>query len=142
MENASKAVIIAGGVMIALLIISLGVLLRWQLSKTSDEYVAKLDTIELRRYNSNFEVYSDREDITAQDIITAAGVAKQKDNGTRVYIKNTDITDWSEADKNAFLSQNILLDKTDGTRENLFKCTKTEYDSNGKVTKIIFEKTT
>ena len=38
MENASKAVIIAGGVMIALLIISLGVLLRWQLSKTSDEY--------------------------------------------------------------------------------------------------------
>lgn len=142
MENASKAVIIAGGVMIALLIISLGVLLRWQLSRTSDEYVAKLDTIELRRYNSNFEVYSDREDITAQDIITAAGVAKQKDNGTRVYIKNDDITDWTEADKNSFLSQNILLDKTDGTRENLFKCTKTEYDENGKVITLVFEKIT
>ena len=128
--------------MIALLIISLGVLLRWQLSRTSDEYVAKLDTIELRRYNSNFEVYSDREDITAQDIITAAGVAKQKDNGTRVYIKNDDITDWTEADKNSFLSQNILLDKTDGTRENLFKCTKTEYDENGKVITLVFEKIT
>lgn len=140
MENASKALIIAAGVMIALIIVSMGVLLKWNLTQASDSYVAKLDTVELQKYNNYFEIYSDRTNITAQEIVTVAGVAKQKDNETQVFLKNANITNWTEEEKNQFLSQNIMLEKNDGTKENLFTCTKIEYDTNGKVKVIIFEK--
>lgn len=140
MENATQALIIVGAVLLALLILFMGVFLHGRLSQTSDAYVTRLDTVELQKYNNNFEIYESRNNLTAQDIITAIGVAKQKNVGTRVFLKNDDVTDWDNARKNEFLSQNILLDKADGTRENLFKCTKIDYDENGKVIKIIFEK--
>ena len=144
MENASKALIIIAGVMIALIIVSIGVLLKWNLTQVSDSYVEKLDKTELQKYNNYFEIYLGRENITAQDIITAVGVAKQKDEGTKVWLKDgvaKDITEWSNLEKNDFLSKNILLEKADGTVENIFKCNSIDYDSEtGKVNKITFEK--
>ncbi len=141
MENATKALIIIGAVLLALLILCTGVYLHGRLSQTSDEYIAKLDTIELQKYNKNFEIYKDREDLSAQDVITVVGIAKQKDNGTRVFMKNEDITDWSEDEKNSFLSSKILQEDKNDKILNLFKCTNIEY-SNGKVTKITFEEIT
>lgn len=140
MENASKALIIAAGVMIALMIVSIGVLLRLNLTQVSDSYVEKLDTVELQKYNNYFEVYEGRNNISAQEIITVIGIAKQKDNETSVWLKNTEITNWDEVQKNKFLSDNILFEQSDGTVINVFKCNQIVYDSNRKVEKIIFEK--
>ena len=140
MENASKALIIAAGVMIALMIVSIGVLLRLNLTQVSDSYVEKLDTVELQKYNNYFEVYEGRNNISAQEIITVIGIAKQKDNETSVWLKNTEITNWDEVQKNKFLSDNILFEQSDGTVINVFKCNQIVYDSNRKVVKIIFEK--
>ena len=62
MENASKALIMAGAVLIAIMIVTIGVYLVGELGKTSESYVQQLDTVELQKYNSNFEVFIDEKD--------------------------------------------------------------------------------
>lgn len=139
MENATQALIIVGAVFLALLVLSVGVFLHGKLNQTSESYVTKLDTVELQKYNSKFLIYEDRNNLTAQDIVTARGIAKERDIGTRVFLKNEDITDWNDSQINDFLSKNILLDKA-GHTENVFRCKNIGYDEEGMVTSIIFEK--
>ncbi len=59
----------------------------------------------------------------------------------RVFLKNEDITDWNDSQINDFLSKNILLDKA-GHTENVFRCKNIDYDEEGMVISIIFEKYT
>lgn len=139
MENATQALVIVGAVFLALIVLSVGVLLHSKLNQTSESYVTKLDTVELQKYNSKFLVYESRNNLTAQDIVTARGIAKERNIGTRVFLKNVDITDWNDAQINDFLSQNILLDKADHS-ENVFSCKKIDYDEEGKIILVIFEK--
>lgn len=140
MENASKALIIAAAVMIALMIVSIGLLLKWNLTQVSDSYVEKLDNIELQKYNNYFEIYEGRTNITAQEIITVIGITKQKNEGTAVWLKNVEITNWDDEQKDKFLSDNIFLEKPDGTVINVFECKQIVYNNDNKVIKIIFEK--
>ena len=112
MENASKALIMAGAVLIAIMVLTIGVYLVGELGKASDSYVQQLDTVQLQKYNSNFEVFIDRNDITAQEIVTVAGIAKQSEQGTKVYIEGTEVTNKTEEEfknwQNDFLNNNIL----------------------------------
>jgi glutathionyl-hydroquinone reductase len=140
MENATKALIMVGAILLAMLILAVGLYLHGRLGQTADSYTTKLDTVELQKYNNLFEVYMERDNITAQEIITTVGVAKQKEQGTKVYLKTEDITDMDENKKNEFLSNNILTYKPGDVKENLYKCTSIEYDEKGKVIKIVFEK--
>ena len=139
MENATQALVIVGAVFLALIVLSIGVLLHGKLNQTSESYVTRLDTVELQKYNSKFLIYEDRNNLTAQDIVTARGIAKERDVGTRVFLKNEDITDWNDSQINDFLSKNILLDKA-GHTENVFSCKNIDYDEEGMVISIIFEK--
>ena len=139
MENATQALVIVGAVFLALIVLSIGVFLHGKLNQTSESYVTRLDTVELQKYNSKFLIYEDRNNLTAQDIVTARGIAKERDVGTRVFLKNEDITDWNDSQINDFLSKNILLDK-EGHTENVFRCKNIDYDEEGMVISIIFEK--
>lgn len=139
MENATQALVIVGAVFLALIVLSIGVFLHGKLNQTSESYVTRLDTVELQKYNSKFLIYEDRNNLTAQDIVTARGIAKERDVGTRVFLKNEDITDWNDSQINDFLSKNILLDKA-GHTENVFLCKNIDYDEEGMVISIIFEK--
>ena len=105
MENATQALVIVGAVFLALIVLSIGVFLHGKLNQTSESYVTRLDTVELQKYNSKFLIYEDRNNLTAQDIVTARGIAKERDVGTRVFLKNEDITDWNDSQINDFLSK-------------------------------------
>lgn len=52
MENASKALIIAGAVLIGILIISMGVLLATTLQKTARTHYTSMSTNEIQKFNS------------------------------------------------------------------------------------------
>ena len=65
MENASKALIIAGAILISILIISLGVLVYNQASSTVSK--ANLNSQEAQAQNSKFESYFGT-DVTAQEV--------------------------------------------------------------------------
>lgn len=142
MENASKALLLAGGVIMALMVAAIGVYIYDSFNKTAESYSEQLKTAELHNYNSKFDVYIDRTDITAQEIISIINIAQEKRQGTKVYINSTIATDWTESQKNNFLARNILkYTNTAGTQkaENLFKYVDIKYTSSGKVSEIKFE---
>lgn len=78
MENASKALIIAGAVLIGILIISMGVLLSTTLQKTAKTYYTSMTTNEIQKFNSditkNFIIEDGETYITAQGIITLKNI--------------------------------------------------------------------
>lgn len=87
MENASKALIMAGGVLIGIIIISMGVYLFSNAAAIPKEYSSKLNKDRLAAFNVQFEAYN-REDVSAQDIVTVVNLAVQ--NNRQYDITETD----------------------------------------------------
>lgn len=130
MENASKALLMAGGVLLAILVITIFVGLKSSFDNTAQSYTDRLDAQELQKYNSNFETYEYRTDITAQEIVTLINFAKQKEQGTQIWIDTEDFTNKNTNEQNEFLYENL---------KNKFSYSSISYEK-GKVSSIEFEK--
>lgn len=145
MENASKALIISGSVLLAIMIVSMGVRLKASFQNTADAYLQNLDTNNIKKYNSYFEVYADpTKTITAQEIVTLVEFAKKTGMGTEVYVKERTGPHRDKVkypmDTNGFLQSNILHED-ENKIYNSFKYDNNsiEYsDSSGLVSKIYF----
>ena len=138
MENASKALLIAGGIMIAVAIISIGVMLHGAFSNASEQYVVVADTAELTKFNANFEVFRGRTNITAQEIVTLYNMAEEYKTKTYlnadVKVASSDITNIID-----FLKNNSY--DTSNNKIITFECASIDYHTNdGYVTKITFKK--
>lgn len=144
MENISKALLIAAGVLIGILVLTIAVYLFINFGKTSREYAEKLDKIEIQKYNGNFDKFIGRDDITAQEIVTTISIIQQKEMGTKIYIDKVDCTNWTEEQKSEFLTNSILIKKDDNTLENSYSYDLNfypiEYDEIGIITRISFIK--
>lgn len=85
MENATKALLIAAGVLIGLMILSVGITLYTSLGNFVDNYQKEADEIALHKFNEQFTRYINCEDntkepefiLTIQDIVTAANNARE-----------------------------------------------------------------
>ena len=131
MENASKALLIAGTMLVAVIVIAIIIGLITTLKKATDGYGTKLDTIELQKYNSIFEVYIDRNDITAQEILSLVNISQQKDKQTKVYVDSVNCTEnWNENRKTEFLQSHVLTE---------YEYKSIGYDLNAKVVEIKFK---
>lgn len=129
MENASKALLIAGGVLVAIVIITLAVILYTIFSNSSKKYNEIRDITEIQKFNSKFDVYIGRDDITAQEIISVVNLA-QEYNGlvdVEVYNKSNILQTYTN-------SENFVKEFFNKT----FKYIETKYDDIGKISKIIF----
>lgn len=149
MENASKALIMAGGVLIGVLILSLAAYLFVDLGSTSAEITAQNAEKQITEFNSKFtsyEGYKDNEgnwQITIYDIISLAAYAKEnneyyedvENEKISVKIDNREIEDNDSA-QNENLIKNYI--KSDGTLVK-FKCDNINYNSRGKVNLIVFK---
>ena len=150
MENASKALIMAGGVLIGVLILSLAAYLFIDFGSTSAEINKKNEAKQIAEFNSKFTSYEEFKDkdgnwqITIYDIITLAGYAKEnnkyyedaKDEQIVVKIGKNVIQNNSNEDNQRLIEQYIKLD---GTLQK-FSCDDIEYNSSGKVKLIVFNK--
>lgn len=58
MENATQALVIAGGVLIAVMIISLGIYLFSSASVISESYDATMSENDIQQFNNKFQIYS------------------------------------------------------------------------------------
>lgn len=134
MENATKALLIAGGVLIAILIILAGVYLYSLFSEQSKLYKETISATELEKFNSKFDVYLGRENITAQEIVSIVNYAKEYGNQIEIYIENKKI-EFTATSQEEFLKSNLNV---------LFSCvdsnTNPKYDSNGRIIKLTFKK--
>lgn len=149
MENASKALIMAGGILIGVLIISLAVYLFVDFGSTSAQINAQNAQKQLTEFNTKFTSYEDYKDkdgnwkITIYDLITLAGYAKEnneyyevsegEENFIDVKIGNNSILHTTEITLiNQYVNQdNGLLTK--------FEWKETEYHSNGRIKFIKFQ---
>lgn len=141
MENATKALLIAGGILIAIIIISIAVYLYSMYSNQSEEYSATISAIELEKFNSKFDVYVDRTDISAQELVSVVNLAKEYDYQIKIYLKTssgTRLLQFSEEDTpEKFIKDN--QDTTFSCKLNITEASANpKYDTNGKITKLTF----
>lgn len=77
MENASKALIYAGEILVGVLLLTLMVFLFQSLGTFSDTVDKNIETKNINEFNAPLEKYRGRTDITAHDIITMGNYARQ-----------------------------------------------------------------
>ena len=143
MENASKALIMAGGVLIAILIISLGIGLASMMQEHSKPYYETLSTQEIAKINAEItkdftylKLAGDTESkqyITAQGIVTLKNLIKELEKqGIDLSLDWYDITDLDILNKKA-----IAIGGSSNGKTCYYCITKVEYDSNNKIIKNI-----
>ncbi len=110
MENASKALIMAAGVLIGIMILSLAVYLFATFGATSAEMHGQIEQDRINQFNAQFTSYESRQDITIYDIITLVNLAK--DNN-----ESYSLTEAS--DSNYYITVNAALQN--GNENNLEK---------------------
>lgn len=104
MENASKALLMAGTILIAMLILAIGVYLASSFSQTSDTYYKRWNTEQVQQYNEqitrNFTIENGDTLITAQGIITIRNLIKMSkyDGVTSLVGRNDQIISTSNED--------------------------------------------
>lgn len=75
MENAVQALLIAAGVLIGIIILSLGVSLYSSLSGFVDNSEQEILSKEVQKFNERFVKYINSDSLTIQDVVTAANSA-------------------------------------------------------------------
>lgn len=147
MENASKALLLGGGILIGLIVMSIGVYLFTSYSDNYLPFEQKMEANEIKKFNANFTKFEGRDNITIQEIVTLINFAKQyeQESGTHITITVEEIPDminWLNV-----MSIDILDDKKVELIEEksgeIFTCKNDEnqdiiYDDKGKVKLIKF----
>ena len=139
MENASNALIMAGEILIAVLVISLFAYIVVQFGNFSTQMHQEMTESQVTSFNNNFTIYSYRTNITAQEIATVINFAKQsnddKDLGwndsseyyTTVYIDGQNVFNSSRYIKN--IDEYNNNDKIDEVIKLFIKDNNTKYFS-------------
>ena len=125
MENASKALLIAGGVLIAILIVSVLVVTLNIVNSNQRTREKALATEQLAEFNQKYEAYK-KKALRGTDIITLKNMAKSEENAVNLIV--TDI--------NGTTNINVDLNTN---KTAIFACTNVEY-SNGRITALSFQK--
>lgn len=143
MENASKALIMAGGVLIGVLIISLAVYLFVSFGQTSAEINSQNAQKQINQFNSQFTSYEGNNQLTAHDLITVTNFAiennKYYDNDSNyiveVFLDNKKLTD----NNNSYIPKKELENETLIGVQYRYNCKILSYHDNGRIWKIQFK---
>jgi len=137
MENASQALLIAGGMLLAILIIATGIILYNSFSNTTNQYSQSMTRKELVEFNAKFEVFRGRTDVTAQEIATLYNLTEEYEKNT-YYSVDVKVNSISIVNPIDFIKQ-YSNDESEPTERIYFKCERIEYDG-GEVKLIEFKR--
>lgn len=149
MENASKALIMAGGVLIGIMVLTLWVYLFMSFGAQSEEMYDKIEEQQKVEYNAQYTIYDGRDDITIYDIISVANLAYENNKKYENYetyeyeykisvkLNKTEIAN-GQMDMNKLLENYANVNGNTGELTNKFKCKITGYNSSGKINGVIF----
>jgi len=153
MENATHALLIAGGVLLAILIIAIGMNIFITYSGSAESMSEKWNMAEISSYNSDFISYMDRNDVTAQEIVSLVNLSKQRNSEIAIFVKtttgtlkgNNNLVEVTNKQLTQFLNDHILTTTRSnpgaGSRKNTFSYVNDsiKYDEKtGKVISISF----
>ena len=128
MENASNALIIAGEILIAVLVISLFAYIVVQFGNFSTQMHEEMAESQVVTFNSNFTKYSYRANITAQEIATAINFAKQAND-------NKDL-DWNDTSE---YYTTVYIDGKNVFNSSSYIKNRDEYNNNDKINEVILK---
>lgn len=142
MENASKALLMAAEVLIAMMIVSLGVYVFYTYSQTSREIHDKKAEQQLVEFNAKYTKYVDQTTLTIYDVRTIANYAK-KDNENlvdsekiEVMFEESNVVNKTETEWDAQIQSQVVAISNGNTELRKYKCIEPEYTENGRVKKI------
>lgn len=121
MENASKALIIAGEILIAVLVLTLMVSVFVAFGNFSANMHKRLSNEQIIQFNENFYQYDGRINITAQEIVTIINFAKQSNDARELDYDNR---------KNSPYYTTVLIDNIDFFGNSKYVDSKDDYDKN------------
>lgn len=149
MENAVKALLMAAGVLIGVLVLSLGATLYSSLSSYTDEVHENLEQNALDKFNAQFTGYV-RDDLTIQDIVTVANIAYENNIKYDVDVLNENsyyVQVILKDDAGERAIENVIKEQASELLEtnlgNTFECTNkdTQFSTvTGRIMSIKFEK--
>ena len=87
MENASKALLIAGGVLAGILLLTLFSYILLQMKGFASKHYAEMSEHETAEFNQQFLKYEGRDDLSIQDVITIINLAKNNNEKENKPIK-------------------------------------------------------
>ncbi len=139
MENATKALLIAGGILIAMLVISIGILIFMNYREAGTEIALRISTTQIQKFNSNFTKFEGREDITIQEIVSLANFVKDynEKNNTDIKVIVRGIASANLADISRDSAQQIKIMEENKDNKYIVNLIKTGND--GLVTEIYFQ---
>ena len=126
MENTSNALIIAGEILIAVLVLSLFAYIIIQFGSFSSQMHESMLQSQITNFNSNFTIYSYRTNITAHEIATVINFAKQSNN-------NKDL-EWNDSSP---YYTTVYIDNVNVWNSSKYIKDKDEYNDNEKLENII-----
>ena len=130
MENASKALLIAGGVLIAILLLSLFAYITRQMGDSTAGIYSMLNQHEISEFNQQFINFEDR-DLTAQDVATLINLARDSNEKAKFPTEIAIYNGTKAASNDLAKSENYIewLD-TNKTSNNTYKCTEVHINQN------------
>lgn len=138
MENASKALLMAGGILIAIIVLALIIMMINNIGmfQTSNDKIEAEK--QLSEFNMEFEAYN-REDVLGMDLVNLCNKINdynvrynQEQGYTKIESNAINIVNLER--KN---NSNKITSEFKGTT---FKCTQVKYDSEGRIWYLKFEK--
>ena len=126
MENTSNALIIAGEILIAVLILSLFAYIVLQFGSFSAQMHEEMIESQIASFNNNFTVYSYRTNITAQEIATVINFAKQSNDDKEL--------NWNDSSDYYI---NVYIDGQNVFNSGKYAKSKDEYENSNKFDEII-----
>ena len=147
MENASKALVMAAGILIGVLIIYLAVYLFVDFGTTSAQIHQQTEERQIIEFNSKFTSYEGKKGLTIYDVVTVAGYAYENneyyENGdeykiTVILSGKGEIQGYTQEHRNQLIKneqQRII----DSTNLPIYECQVELYHENGRIKKISFK---
>lgn len=138
MENATQALLIAGGILLAILTLTMIAFLTGNLATVGQARAEKVELERLAKWNAEWEAYN-KKLLYGADVLTLVNKAKQNneeyENSTKYEVKIDITANSKDKDGTQITTGNIEQYKT-----SIFKCIDIRYNSDtGRVSEMTFE---
>ncbi len=148
MENATKALIMAAGVLMGIVILSLAVYEFTSFGISSKEIHKANEETRLNEFNSQFTKYEGKDDVTIYDVITVANLAKENNSYYEFLPRSLDQNTGKDLYISVILDDNSIENqdqsnyklKIDSEYNSKYTCIAIISNDTGRVYKVKFSK--
>ena len=140
MENASKALLIAGGVLIAIMIISLLLAMYGRVANMKQEQQEQIEREQLIAFNAEYEAFN-KKVMYGTDVITLLNKVQHNNEKykNRSDYKIDIIVKIKDGESETIITSGKDLLAIDDSETRIFKCTSINYNELGRVSTIEIE---